>query len=506
MRTHSAPIVMSLLLATCVLVGCGGGGRQDFRTGQPLIDARSPMLAEAERIDAMREAWGRSLAGSLERDEVRDALGSIAMASNSPLPLRTEALRLLLADDHADAEAENRQLAIDLLPHEPSREVVELLGSAAVERGWVEVVPSLVRSLSRPSASIADSDRPEVGLLRELRPDATIEQLVFEVFLNPPARSDMPGIDWAQRVRADAWALLGRLDSDGSLRASLLQSTQLSAASDPQSQRVLADLRAAWSDLACVPLTGEELTWLTRLRSERNVAWWRQSAAAIAMLTDERRNGLRLMHAEPIRWASRSMPSWLAASRGSLIEELTRRLGQREVVQRSQRQNPDDPLPSESLDQWRDGLSWADCLALLVLDEALGRSDLRPVVFRHADLDHSDTTTEYGGVVRPSEEAIDQHVLVLYAPRPAQRQGDDVFVASSDMIESSDQALAHYHFHIQRWSNRSYAGPSAGDMEYAQRMGRLCAVITGVRQNELNIDALLPTGAVIDMGVIGRRP
>lgn len=83
--------------------------------------------------------------------------------------------------------------------------------------------------------------------------------------------------------------------------------------------------------------------------------------------------------------------------------------------------------------------------------------------------------------------------------------GDDVFVASSDMIEQSDHALAHFHFHVQRWSNRGYAGPSWGDLEYALRHGRICVVFTGISRDELDVDVYFPSSEVVDLGSIRRR-
>lgn len=78
------------------------------------------------------------------------------------------------------------------------------------------------------------------------------------------------------------------------------------------------------------------------------------------------------------------------------------------------------------------------------------------------------------------------------------------FIASEDLIASSDLALSHYHFHVQKVQNREYAGPSEGDLDYAARLGRVCVVLTSLSEGVLNADAYFPGGYVIDLGEIAR--
>ena len=92
----------------------------------------------------------------------------------------------------------------------------------------------------------------------------------------------------------------------------------------------------------------------------------------------------------------------------------------------------------------------------------------------------------------------------LFAPRPASRIGDERFVASADMLRSSDRALAHYHFHVQKWGNARFAGPSTDDRVYAWRQGRTCLVFTGIRKGVLAVDYYQPNGLILDLGEITR--
>src|SRR5205085_1101237 len=131
-----------------------------------------------------------------------------------------------------------------------------------------------------------------------------------------------------EKIRTDAWELLGRLDKDGSKRAALLAGDDrlagINAAADP----LLGDLRAAAHDLRAVPVTAAELEWARSLRGQgsaanpKNAAWWEEATAALARLTDDQIRGLQIRHAEPVRWASRFHPEWLSADRGALKSEL----------------------------------------------------------------------------------------------------------------------------------------------------------------------------------------
>ena len=93
----------------------------------------------------------------------------------------------------------------------------------------------------------------------------------------------------------------------------------------------------------------------------------------------------------------------------------------------------------------------------------------------------------------------------LYAPRPGDRYDDRRFVASQDMVDASDRALVHWHFHVAERSNASYAGPSLEDLDYAGRQGRTCVVFTSLDGRRLDADYFQRGGVIVDLGVV-RKP
>jgi len=158
-------------------------------------------------------------------------------------------------------------------------------------------------------------------------------------------------------------------------------------------------------------------------------------------------------------------------------------------------------------------------LSILVIDEALHQPQVVSAVFAQAQADREDATTEYGGLLAWKKVGIgaggagearkpdaatgaasEHSVVMLYMPRSAQRISDTQFTASDDMVGSGDLALAHYHFHVQKEKNAQFAGPSRADLEYADRFGRSCIVLTAVKDGVMAVDYYQRGGVVVDMG------
>lgn len=493
LRTHSSLVLSIGLLLGAVLGGCSSGGPRV--SADPLTDLRNPNLLLQTRTEAIAQAWELVESGQLDRNETREALKSLAWSGKAPTELRLVLLETLL--DDAASEDDARQLVSLMLPREPQLEVIRTLAQAAERHHWTEATASLVRSLSRVDRQTPDTARPEYVAIRSLHPERAVEEIVFEVFVEPPNQPDRFGIDWAQRARADAWDVLARLDGDGAIRTNLL------AKHKDNPQEVVQDLQAGMEDLRCIPLGGEELKWLRSLRDMENadnVRWWPQAAQAIAKINSSQMSyGLRIRHAEPIRWAAANEPEWLLASRGDLLEQLRSRLDGRKKHPRREDDAAAVPIP-ERLDSWESILSWADILTILVVDEAVRAPGIARKLFEQAGLDHDDRTTEYGGLLETGADR--DFAAILYPPRPSQRSGDRKFVASTDMIERGDRSLAHYHLHVQETFNGSFAGPSQDDLRYAARSGRTCIVFTSVNGTAMGVDIYLPTGAVLDIGEI----
>jgi hypothetical protein len=273
------------------------------------------------------------------------------------------------------------------------------------------------------------------------------------------------------------------------------------------------DMRAALVDLRCLPVTGEELRWLLSLHTAGDAAktrWWMLTSSVVGGLDHSRVGRLQMRHLEPIRWASVHRPQWIAASREQLLSELRSRLEPRAKYRRAGSTHERwQPLP-ESLRENEARLSWADLVAVLVLDDAVRDPGVARALFAQAEMDREDRTAEYGGLIKSAPDVAPTGTppwsAVLFPPRPGNRKGDREFVASADMIAQGDHAAAHYHFHAQDRRNSDYAGPSQGDLAYAARMGRTCLVFTSTDSDALDVDLYQPDGVVLDLGVIQLPP
>lgn len=492
-------LLLALLLAACQ-------NPRHLPTADPVADFHNTELPVPLRVEAATRAWDRSASDPRERASTRAAFKNLAWQSSTPLALRTRIMDLLIDDTDPVAAQDARTMVRLMLPKEPSRGMMAYLCQTVAARRWTECVPNLIRSYARIVPNVPDQERAEAIALRSLFPDRDAEGIVFEVFLNPPTE-DQPAstgaagaIDWTERARADAWDLLGRLDTEGIRRAALITGSGDELDANP----AVALLRRCRADLRCVPLSGDELRWLRSLADPskpENAAWWEQSRAAVASLNAEQSQRLALRHIEPVRWAFTHRSQWVTAPKQELLDELDRRLESRPHRHRSSERGDSHPPVSESLAEWRAQLRWGDCLAALVIDEATRQPLVLAALAQHSDTDRRDTSTEYGGLLEWSESAASFRAR-LYPPRPGQREGDYRFVASDDLVAASDCALAQYHFHTQRMRNESFAGPSRPDVQYAARSGRNCVLVTSVAEGTFNIDYYQPDGVVLDLGDI----
>lgn len=482
-----------------LLASCAG----TTQPSDPLSDLRNPKLGPAARERAIQQSWADAQSGKLDRIAVREDLKTVAWSRHWILSHRLAALNCLLSDTEPKGAADTRDMVRLMLPREQEPAITAILAKTAAEREWKETVPALVRSLSQPLNGVSDRDRPEAAAIAKLNPGPPLERVVYDVFLNPPEEGG--SIVSSDKVRSDAWNLLARLDTNGSIRTKFLEG-------DDGKSGPTDDIRAGLRDLHVIPVTGEELEWLFALRSGKSDdhrRWWDETSRAVATLDVARVGTLQMRHLEPVRWAWVHHTDWLAADRATLLSELTNRFKGRKVFRRSTDANERFRPPPERLEDWKNKLPWGDLLSVLVVDEALKHPDLASSIFAQVDMDRDDETSEYGGLLRTGQES--DHALppgftaVLFPPRPGARKGDKEFVTSSDMLLQGDHALAHYHFHVQNRNNGSFAGPSSNDLLYAARYGRTCIVFTSVASNILDADLYTPDGAVLDLGEV-RKP
>jgi hypothetical protein len=478
------------------LMGCAGDDR--IKVDDPLDDIRNPRLAESQRVRAIDRAWSQVEAGTLDRKTVREELKTVAFTPAWPPKMRTEALAKLASDTTEEGLADTHGNVKLMLPREADHSVTRFLCEQATVHGWADATPALIRSLSRPWNRVADTDRPEYHAITVLNPGKDVQEVVYAVFLNPPTEGGIFGMVPADRVRADAWDLLARIDPAGAGRLRLISEA------DAGPSGPVADIRASMQELRCFPLTGDELGWLARLHNDPSSReWWQQTAAAVSTLDTQKAGHLQLRHLEPIRWASVNRTAWMSASREELLQQIRESLKGRQMHRRRAAEYENWRPSPEGLRDWEAKLSWADCLTILVVDQAIHQPAIIQTLIAQAEMDREDRTAEYGGLLRiddPSGVA----TVVLYPPRPGARRGDKQFIASTDMMNQGAQSLAHFHFHAQEPRNGEYAGPSADDLMYSARTGRTCLVFTTIAAGVLDADYYQPDGVVLDLGELQR--
>lgn len=351
----------------------------------------------------------------------------------------------------------------------------------AVERGWEDFTPVVVRNYARRAHGIPDDQRPERRVLRELHPDTSVEQVIFDVFADP---DDV--LAYADRVAA--WELMVRL-SDGPTLARLLEAA-------PARTPLAIDLKAAAADLAVLPPHREGVLWMQYLRQPQRRGFWDQAAAVVARLDSDRRAGLSLRHL-PVLVCAR------AEDLGRPVDVLAGRVAAAVRTAEHHMTGPtyDGPMRDwpQTFAHWSDQLSWGDLLAIDTMLQAMGDVQLAQSLFEQAERDRRDPGTEYGGVL-----AHDGGSFVAIAFEPMVRRHDLKFIPPQAMVERLYTGLAHYHFHAQRHRNRAYAGPGEGDLKTADRLGATCLVLTFIDEDRLNVDYYQPGRIVIDLGTLKR--
>tara|TARA_R110000737_G_scaffold2923_12_gene9415 strand:- start:4621 stop:6174 length:1554 start_codon:yes stop_codon:yes gene_type:complete len=509
MQTHTRAFFMILCFVPMLAqFGCSAGS-QYKPTGNPILDVRNPDLLERDRIAAAEQAWSEVVAGVRVRERTRQALKNLAWSSATTPQLRYTTLNLLMSDTSEEGNADSARMARLILPTEEDRQAVRIILQHAIRAKWEGLMPAIVRSYARVAPGYPDEERMERKAIEALNPGQPLEAVVFGVFLDPlkgaSNREERSILRVADRTRDDAWGLLARLDKDGSQRVHLLES-QSNIADDLGTKQTLDDLRACWYHFGVLPDQAMELAWLRQLRrsdddktAQNNTLWWEQSRTAISGLRNNQRQGLRLRHIEPIRWASQHHSEWVSATKAQLSQEITSRFAGRTFIKRKTAKG--EPAHNERFEQWESELSWADLITILVMDEAIQSPEVVEKIFVQRSLDHKDRKTEYGGIL-DVDPSTGLHRAVLFRPRARDRVSDERFVASEDMIRFSDRALAHYHFHANERNNEKYAGPSRADYINAETSGRTSLVFTSLKADELNVDLYQPNGVVIDLGVI----
>jgi hypothetical protein len=506
----SALLLMLPLLAASP--GCSSSASAKIER-EPLTVLRNPQRPERERAAAIDAAWTQAQRSPEDKATVRASFKDLVWSNSVPFEMRQKMYRYLANDPDPKGVADTEKLTRLMLPREPSRAMVAVLSDTAAAKGWKDCIPALIRSYSRPVPLVKDDERSEKIALVKLSSNQPLVQTVFEIFLNPPEEDPNSPADFRERTRADAFDVLGKLDVSGEYRKRLLEDPALAGSGDS----VVALMRRCLADLKVVPITGEELRWLVRLADKKNAAndaWWSECTRVVAQLPPEKLEGLHLRHIEVLRFAATYETALFNEGKAELLSDLRRLVAARKTVQRSNEAQGTVKAAREQIEVWEGRLAWADLLTMHVLDRAIRKPAFLERLFVYVAMDRDDRTTEYGGVIttignvgdgKSAGREAGQIVAWLFPPRPGQRQSDREFVASEEMILSSDRSLAHFHFHVDRPRNADVAGPSGADLEYAARSGRTCVVFTSISTDELDVDYFQPDGVVIDLGTVAKN-
>jgi hypothetical protein len=490
--------VLSIICSAC-LVGCNSD--KALLDADPLTVARDGKFSTNQRVEAIGRAWNDAAAGRTNKPAVRSDLKDIAWSTDLPARVRIAALDAIFADDASTIE-DSLNMTRLMIPREPAPQVTVRLCKEATERRWTDCTPALVRSLSRWREGTPDDQREEYAAIASLNPATMVESCVYDVFLHPPPANQL-GFITPERVQADAWDLLRRLDKDGTIRASFVADLQRESGPDARVDGV-ALMRRAMRELRVVPLTGDEYLWLVSLgdaKDKSRSAWWSRTSSIVLNLDAARTGRLQMRHLEAIRWTSGAHADRLSMDRSALMSEARARLGTRHVHTRTVREREIHRAPPERLADWENKLSWGDLIAILAVDDAIHDRGVIASLFAQRDLDRQDEQAEYGGLLRcDGPDSAAPFSAVLYPPRQGERRGDKEFIASTDMMQQGDLALAHYHFHAQQFRNSDFAGPSYKDLGYASRFGRSCVVFTSMSRDSIDADYYQPDGIVIDLG------
>lgn len=478
-------------VAASLMVGCAGSGEKKAKKEpNPWADVQMPGKSDEYRVKALERAWAQTP----DREAKTRAAQDLFWAESTGRAVRLGILRTM-ADDPEATHDLRRMLRLSL-PHERDPMVMIEGCAIALARGWTDMTTPLVRALSVAKRDVPDMDRIEARTLAQLNPGKRLVEIALDVVAHPGGEdADLPELqplELRRRAQVAAWTLAARLDPIGEFRRGWVMK--------PENAKVFdGALAAALTDLGQLPETGEEATWITRLHEVRakDAAWWNQVASALATLPDDKRIGVGLRHLEPVRWAHAHRPEWIEASKGVLLAEVATRQSQRRIHVREIDQIQDSGRNRERASDWEDRLSWADLVAILVVDEALAREAVQSKLFQFARLDRDDTSTEYGGAIVSEGDGF---AARLYPPRPSERLGDEQFVASEDLFEQAATALAIFHFHVQKDRRNEVSGPSRGDLVFAARSGRTSIVISSIDKGIFNADVYQPDGAVIDLG------
>lgn len=451
------------------------------RTGEESLQTLSqPSMTSGEQMRAMEE-----IEGSMDDPAVVAMLYRVMWKPGYTQTIREAALVRLEQHDLDGLKRSIRQN----LPRETAWGWLTRVCEIIADRGWIDLSPALVSSWSRTSVYVRDDmERPEYIALVKLYGEGNVVDAVFALFVESKGPQNAA-------LRTRCWDLLFRLGERQRLVALLNDVTVA------QDDAMLMDLRAGAVELGIVPENKEEVLWLRKLREPERAEFWSMAVTAVQSLPPERKAELELRDVPIIVSASLHDPELLNMTRDELyarVDQYTRQ--QKHYIQES---NYDGYTRGsmQQLYEYKDKLTWGDLAAMLIAIRAVQVPQVVEHVVSYAMRDKEDTSTEFGGVI--ALDAKNRFEILEFPPMV--RDHDNQFISSQAMLDAAYTAIFHFHMHAQKLRNVEYAGPSFGDMNYADNTRANCLVFTFVSEGVMNVDYYRHDRLVVDLGVITKQ-
>ena len=358
-------------------------------------------------------------------------------------------------------------LDADLVPH---------ACEVAIKLADPHLVPALVESLDAASSDDAASPQSDprwttIETLANASPTLALRQIVTSAA--SPQRQRIAALDVWQRA-APASQII----------------PILAAVQNPDPW--LSDLRWWSTTFAGLPIGSNEHTWIHELRRPENADLNRRAALRTNPVDgppSPRFVGL-LANADP---------AGIAMSRDQLLAALTTgplRLNRFPHVRRA----PSSPGAIDDVDNRlaanAEKLSRNDLLLLYTLAQSIENPATLREFERQGLADLADKASEHGGLLR-----FQNGKLMPQEYPPMFPAGDTEYIASDALLNDAPLGFALYHFHFHQLRNAEFAGPGAGDLQFARANRTNCIVITSIDKHQLDFQYFAPTGAVVDLGV-----
>ena len=443
------------------------------------------VLADPEETSGRHAAALRMLEATTEPDATSRALKRMIVADGYTVDVRQMAYDRMRV---IDPDGLQRLLEIQMPKIDAIQWRARLCELIAAEP-WIDMTPTLIRAWARPMPNWVEDpkERPERLALIEMYGEDRLADVLVQVMLDAD-----PVV--SANLRARCWELLvaeGRRD----------RVVELLASSDVSPRDgMFRDLRTISERTGIIPSNREEIIWARTLCRPENADFLAAAAAACDRVPASRRSSIELRDLGVLVAAIRLDPALVDQDEATLYEGLRKDVDVDGRRLYSANFTGWNDTHTERLREVREKLGWGDLLAMRIAIESLGIEAVRGHLFRYAERDLLDESTEFGGVISVDEQG---RIEVLEF-KPRLRRGDNRFEATQEMFDAAYTGVFHFHNHAQKYDNQDYAGPHMGDFAYAEATRANCLVFTFIDSRTINADFYRHGGVVVDLGTFQR--